>query len=178
MNGKVRRPLGAFVLGTCSLAAPSGAAEKAPPPCAKAEHRQFDFWVGEWEVEDPKGNRVGENSITSVLGGCVIVENWRGRGGSNGTSLNTYDASRGVWHQTWVDDQGGLLQLDGKGSEGHMVLEGTKARGGSGTSRERITWEKKAADKVRQLWESSTDEGKTWKVLFDGLYVRAAAKEE
>jgi hypothetical protein len=59
-----------------------------------------------------------------------------------------------------------------------MVLEGTKARGGSGTSRERITWEKKAADKVRQLWESSTDEGKTWKVLFDGLYVRAAAKEE
>ena len=25
---------------------------------------------------------------------------------------------------------------------------------------------------VRQLWEQSTDEGKTWTVAFDGLYVR------
>lgn len=175
MNAKVRRPLGALVLGMCGLAATSAAAEKAPPACVKPEHRLFDFWVGEWAVEDPKGNRVGENSITSVLGGCVIQENWRGKGGSNGTSLNAYDASRGVWHQTWVDNQGGLLQLDGQGADGRMVLEGT-ARRASGPSRERITWEKKSADKVRQLWESSTDEGKTWKILFDGLYVRAAAK--
>lgn len=27
-------------------------------------------------------------------------------------------------------------------------------------------------DKVRQLWETSTDDGKTWTVAFDGTYVR------
>jgi hypothetical protein len=27
---------------------------------------------------------------------------------------------------------------------------------------------------VRQLWETSTDDGKTWTVAFDGIYRRAA----
>ncbi len=176
MNGKTRCRLGALVLGLWSVSAPSRAADPAPAPCAKPEHRQFDFWVGEWEVQDPKGNRAGENSIKSILRGCVILENWRGARGANGTSVNTFDASRGVWHQTWVDDQGGLLQLEGHATDGRMVLEGHQTRREGGPSRERITWEKKSSDRVRQVWESSTDEGKTWKVLFDGLYVRAAAK--
>lgn len=178
MNAKTRRRLGALVLGGCGLAAPCRAADPPSVPCAKPENRQFDFWVGEWEVQDPKGNRAGESSIKSILGGCAILESWRGARGANGTSVNAYDASRGVWHQTWVDDQGGLLQLEGRGADGRMVLEGQKARREGGPSRERITWEKKGADRVRQLWESSTDDGKTWKVLFDGLYFRAAAKRD
>ena len=37
--------------------------------------------------------------------------------------------------------------------------------------------------KIRRLvraltLESSTDDGKTWKVVFDGTYVRAAAKRD
>jgi hypothetical protein len=176
MNAKTRCRLGALALGLCGVAAPSRAADPAPTPCSRSEHRQFDFWVGEWDVQDPKGNRAGENSIKSILGGCVILESWRGARGANGTSVNAFDASRGVWHQTWVDDQGGLLQLEGHATDGRMVLEGQKARREGGPSRERITWERKSGDRVRQLWESSTDEGKTWKVLFDGLYVRAAAK--
>ena len=176
MKAKTKRRLGALALGCCGLAAPSRAAEPSPAHCSKPEHRQFDFWVGEWDVQDPKGNRAGENSIKSILGGCVILENWRGARGANGTSVNVYDASRGLWHQTWVDDQGGLLQLEGHAADGRMVLEGQQTRREGGPSRERITWEKKSADRVRQLWESSTDDGKTWKVLFDGLYVRAAAK--
>jgi hypothetical protein len=176
MNAKTRGRLGALFVGLCGLSAASRAADPPPAPCARPEHRQFDFWVGEWEVQDPKGNRAGENSIKSILGGCVILESWRGARGANGTSVNTFDASRGVWHQTWVDDQGGLLQLEGHATDGRMVLEGQKTRREGGLSRERITWERRSPDRVRQLWESSTDEGKTWKVQFDGLYVRAAAK--
>jgi hypothetical protein len=176
MDEKTKRRLAVLILGCCGLAAPGRAADQKPAPCAKPEHRQFDFWVGEWKVQGPKGNPVGESSITSILGQCVILENWHGAGGSNGTSLNTFDASRGLWHQTWMDNQGGLLQLEGHASEGRMVLEGRHPRHEGGSSRERITWEKKSEDRVRQLWESSTDDGKTWKVLFDGLYVRAAAK--
>jgi hypothetical protein len=176
MDEKTKRRLGVLVLGCCGLALPGHAADQKPAPCAGPEHRQFDFWVGEWKVQGPKGNPVGESSITSILGKCVILENWRGGGGSNGTSLNTFDASRGVWHQTWMDNQGGLLQLEGHASEGRMVLEGLQTRHEGAPSRERITWEKVGGDRVRQLWESSTDDGRTWKVMFDGLYVPAAAK--
>ena len=38
-----------------------------------------------------------------------------------------------------------------------------------------IVWEKISNDIVRQTWSLSKDQGKTWKVLFDGEYRR---KEE
>jgi len=31
---------------------------------------------------------------------------------------------------------------------------------------------------VRQLWETSNDDGKTWAVSFDGLYRRAATASQ
>ena len=38
------------------------------------------------------------------------------------------------------------------------------------SQRERITWTPNADGSVRQHWETSTDDGKTWKTSFDGLY--------
>jgi len=51
---------------TATVAAP--ATPPSPPPaCAAPEHRQFDFWVGRWDVFDPKsGKRVGESLIEKV----------------------------------------------------------------------------------------------------------------
>jgi hypothetical protein len=46
-----------------------------PPPCAAPGHRQFDFWLGEWEAA-ANGKFAGTNKITSILGGCVIMEEW------------------------------------------------------------------------------------------------------
>ena len=79
-----------------------------------------------------------------------------------------YDAVRKRWHQTWVDDKGNVLLLDGEWKGGRMVLEGERPVAGGKTSRERITWTPQAGGGVRQLWESSTDSGKTWQVAFDG----------
>lgn len=67
----------------------------APPPCCAAEHRQFDFRLGDWEVRDPAGKVVGRN---------------------------------------------------------------------------RITWQALPDGRVRQLWETSTERGVTWKTAFDGFY--------
>src|SRR5512147_818742 len=128
MNEATLRTLAALALGVALAPTRAGAAEPTPAPCARPENRQFDFWVGEWEVRGPKGDPVGRNSITSILGGCVIHESWHGKGGMTGTSLNTYDAGRGVWHQTWVDDKGGFLLLEGRFTEGRMVLEGSQTR--------------------------------------------------
>jgi hypothetical protein len=134
-------------------------------PCSAPEHRQFDFWIGDWEVRRPDGEVAGRNVIEPILGGCALRESWTGAKGMRGTSLNTYSALDGKWHQTWVDEEGTLLLLSGALRDGKMVLEGETP------VRHRITWSPLEDGRVRQLWETSPDSGATWNVVFDGTYV-------
>jgi len=152
------------------LPADPPASTPAPKPCATPEHRQFDFWLGEWSVTASDGKVAGHNRITSILGGCALREEWTSARGSNGTSLNMYDAGAGRWRQTWVDDSGSVLLITGEFRGGKMVLEGDSPEAGGKTTRQRITWTPLAGGRVRQLWDSSADGGKTWKVEFDGTY--------
>jgi len=171
----------AIVFGTLALALGLGgwsAAQDAPPKpkapqaCSAPENRQFDFWLGEWNVTNPKGARAGSNRITAEEGGCILHEHWRGAKGGTGQSFNLYDATDGKWHQIWVDNQGGLLQLSGGLVDGKMVLEGP-GRGSAGeTVINRIVWAKLDGGKVRQTWTVSNDDGKTWTVSFDGTYAK------
>jgi len=101
----------------------AGAAQAAAP-CDGPEFRQFDFWVGEWQVNTPDGKFHGTNRIEREYGGCVIHEHYLTGRGYSGESLNIYDASRKVWHQSWVDNSGTLLTLEGHLIDGRMVLEG------------------------------------------------------
>jgi hypothetical protein len=148
------------------------------PACASTEYHQFDFWLGDWTVTAPNGKVVGTNTIDRPLGGCVLQEHWAGTGGTHGSSFNIYDASRKQWHQTWVDDQGALLLLDGAYTEGKMILSGPGVNQAGAAIINRITWEQKGShpDRVRQLWETSADGGKTWQTAFDGLYQRKATR--
>ena len=43
-------------------------------------HRQFDFWIGRWDVFQPDGKKAGENLIEPILGGCPLLK--RGPGGA------------------------------------------------------------------------------------------------
>lgn len=153
-----------------------GTAPARPAPCSAPEYHQFDFWIGNWDVYDPTGKTLqGTNEITRPLGDCVLQEHWAGSQGGKGQSFNVYDATRKLWHQTWIDDHGGLLLLDGGLVDGKMVLSGEKpAHGKQPAHIDRITWEPLAGGDVRQLWETSTDQGKTWSVAFDGRYKRRA----
>jgi hypothetical protein len=92
----------------------------------------------------------------------------------SGTSLNMYVPGTGRWHQTWMDDSGTLLLLDGGIEDGRMVLRGEAPVAGAPgvTALQRITWSRLPEGKVRQLWETSSDGGKTWTVAFDGTYSR------
>jgi hypothetical protein len=143
-----------------------------PRSCADPSYRQFDFWIGEWEVRTPDGALAGTNRIARIQGGCGLQENWEGTSGTTGTSLNIYDAVLELWHQTWVDSRGSLLLLDGTFKDGRMVLRGGARPARGGTVSDRITWEATGAGTVRQLWEQSADGGKTWTVAFDGRYTR------
>jgi hypothetical protein len=163
-----------------SNADPSPPAPATSPPCAAPEYRQFDFWLGEWEVAGKGGQIVGHSRIESILLGCAIAEHWSsGAGGANdGKSYNLYNRELGRWEQFWVDAKGSRLMLSGGLVDGNMVLDARQERADPKTGiqkRERITWTPNADGSVRQLWESSSDEGKTWTVAFDGLYRRVAS---
>jgi hypothetical protein len=157
----------AAVLLTAASSAPDGQAVSSS--CADAGYRQFDFWLGDWEVFTADGKRAGANSIRRIHGGCALEESWRGASGMTGSSFNIYTPSSGQWHQTWVDSDGLLLRLDGR-FDGAMRLTGeTNGMDGARVSH-RLTWTPQA-DGLRQVWESSGD-GRTWSVVFDGTYVR------
>ena len=146
----------------------------APPAaCQSAEYRQFDFWLGEWEVFLPNGKKAGDSRIEPIGAGCALLENWSGNGGFSGKSLNSYDSTDKRWHQSWVDSSGSRLELAGALSDKRMVLASAPGSAGSppGTV-QRIAWSVNDDGSVRQLWESSADAGKTWTVQFDGKYVR------
>ena len=138
------------------------------PPCSAAEHRQFDFWVGTWDVS-VAGNVAGGNEITLEEDGCVLHEHWRGSQGGTGQSFNFYDRAAKQWRQVWIDSGGNPLDLWGGLVEGKMVLVG-KTSTPKGSARQRITWSQNSDGSIRQLWESSTDDGNTWAISFDGTY--------
>lgn len=141
--------------------------------CDSAEHRAFDFWLGDWRVTTAKGKFAGTNRITLEYDGCVLHEHYVTGRGYSGESLNTYDASRGVWHQTWMDNSGTLLLLEGGINNGVMVLEG-ETRGEEGKIiAHRISWTPNKDGSVRQHWESTNDKGE-WVTAFDGLYSKTS----
>lgn len=156
-----------------SVAAPPLVAQ-SPPACTRAEYRQFDFWLGEWNVTLPNGRAAGTNHIQSINAGCGLREEWKGAGGSTGTSLNAFDPVSGRWHQTWIGSDGTLLLLDGGLRDGAMELSGVTTGADGAKTLHRIRWRPLGGPPaaVRQLWESSTDDGKTWTVAFDGKYER------
>ncbi|HEV3486611.1 MAG TPA: hypothetical protein VG106_14465 [Vicinamibacterales bacterium] len=141
------------------------------------EKRQFDFWLGEWEVRDSAGKLAGRNRITRAVGDFGLREEWRGESGLIGSSINAWDAGRRVWHQTWIDSSGTVLLLEGGVRDGSMVLEGTTVDEDEpgGLVYHRITWSLigENGDRLRQHWETSSD-GANWTTLFDGRYARVA----
>jgi hypothetical protein len=164
------------MLSRIAVATLVAAAPSAGIACDAAEQRQFDFWIGRWQVVTAEGKQAGENTIEAIDGGCALIERWRGNGGFSGTSLNSWDGDARVWRQHWVDSQGGLLRLAGAIDGGAMVLASTEPhpKKPGATLRQRIRWTPLADGAVRQLWQTSEDDGATWKTTFDGRYVRTA----
>ena len=158
-----------WALAQCAMSSASG--QVPAPPCTAAEHRAFDFWLGEWNVHGANGKLAGTNSIRKEFGGCVLRERYDTGRGYSGESFNVYDAPRKVWHQSWVDSSGLLLLLEGGIRDGKMVLEGQTVGADGKPTKHRITWTPNPDGSVRQFWES-TGAGGEWTVAFDGKYTR------
>ncbi len=142
----------------------------APPPCSAAEHRQFDFRLGDWEVRDPAGKVVGRNRITTLHKGCAVRELERARR-VTGSSFNIYDAERKAGTRHGSTTRAACSNWKAASATAGWCSSARRPpRDESDAGMNRITWQALPDGRVRQLWETSTDRGVTWKTAFDGFY--------
>jgi hypothetical protein len=178
-----------FAIGAATLAlsapvvAPQSAATSAavnagkqspPTPCmSDSNARRFDFWVGEWDVT-PAGDTtvVGHSVVQIVSGGCALLENWTASNGTQGKSLNSYNAGVGHWQQYWVGQTGGATEYRESHWDGKTLVFRAHSRNAQGSFEQRLSFTPLDSNTVRQMGEISTDGGKSWKVGYDFHYHR------
>jgi len=124
--------------------------------------RQFDFWLGEWEVSWGEGQR-GTNRIDKILDDKVIRERFDGNPAMpfRGMSLSAYDAQGEQWRQTWVDTEGNYWAFTGGFKDGRMTLS-TEVEADGKPVQLRMVFFNIAADELDWHWERSEDGGRSW----------------
>jgi len=139
---------------------------------AQDPHREFDFWVGEWSVQNrhiqPDGSwkdgDVTRARIVPVCGDRAILEEWAGpfRGAfMNGFSLRAWDPHEERWALLlfWT--------VDGNSSFGRLHGSFRHGRGeffaGGGSNLTRYSFSDALPDTVRWDSATTTDAGITWK---------------
>lgn len=154
-----------------SLSLPLMAQKQAAPcNCCSEAQRQFDFWIGNWEVYDTTGIKIGENKILVLQDHCVLQENWVSKN-STGTSYNYYNAQDKTWNQLWVDNSGNSLTLKGSFKDNKMVLrDQLRTQRDGSKSYNQITWSKHPDSTVLQSWDLMDESGKKVSTLFVGIY--------
>lgn len=169
----MRKMLLCCLLAATMNAATAQTAGNLPKPCAtNPEYRQFDFWLGEWEVYATNGTVAGQSKISMILDSCIILEEWTGGGGFTGKSFNSWNAATRQWQQTWVDNVGGSTEfLRGKAEPGKITFFADNVADRDGKKFHRkLTFYKLSYEKVRQHGERSNDGGQTWATEYDLEY--------
>jgi hypothetical protein len=150
----------------------AAAVSKNQHACTSPEYRQFDYWLGEWDVE-VQGRKTARSSIQIILDDCVVYENYATLDGAyQGKSFSLYDANTKKWEQRYVDTTGRLSAWTG-GLDGDVVRFFNESVTNGVKTLQRMSYIKEGPDSVRQVIEGSSDGGKTWSSpSFSGLYVR------
>ena len=169
----------AFLFIICCIETCSFAQSSQKVPCSDTIYRQFDFWIGEWEAFNLKGQKAGDSKIELILDSCIILENWTSTSVTKGIryagkSYSSYNAAAKQWQQYWVDNVGGVTEyFNGHYENNKMILQTVNVKQSDGSFKiQKMTFFNLGPDKVRQFGESSIDGGKTWKTDFDLEYRR------
>ncbi|MCO6511946.1 MAG: hypothetical protein J5I65_14265 [Aridibacter famidurans] len=163
-----------FVL---TVLVPAVVAQSAQNPCESESSKEFDFWLGTWDLEWKSAEgavQKGTNEITKILGGCVVRESFDGGKDMplKGQSYSMFDSVSGKWKQTWVDNQGSYLDFTGGMEEGKMVLSRSFTNRAGKPMMQRMVFFNISKDVLEWNWESSADGGKTWTLAWHIKYLR------
>lgn len=139
-------------------------------------YKLLDFWVGEWDVY-VADEKVGTNKIEKILAGCAVLEHWIDSDGNKGESL-FYIGDDRQWKQVWVtpfaNHPGGVKEktrVDIAPADG-VRFQGRLQHPDVGEWLDRTTLTPGEDGTVRQVIETSSDNGGTWKTGFDAIYRR------
>lgn len=148
-------------------------ASSATPGCEGRQYHQLDFWLGSWKVydDDGKGPYVAKDDVISTLKGCVVMERYQGTNGHEGQGFFAYDASRQLWHQTWMPDSGHLLVIEGRFKGSVLTMSGSNLDDHGKRVWYRGVWTPQSGG-VRQTAVTSKDGGRSWQPAWDILFVR------
>jgi hypothetical protein len=149
-------------------------------PCEDDERfAEFDFWIGEWDVHVADGTVAGNNVISNPQRSCVLIEEWTSASGGGGMSINYLDHINGEWVQVWNDASGSQINIRGGLSDEGMLMIGTIHYVANNTTMPfRALFTLLPDGRVRQFFEQSNDDGKTWVSWFEGFYTRKTANQE
>jgi hypothetical protein len=153
--------------------------------CASPEARQFDFWIGEWNINqkilqaDGRWLKLGATTkVSPALDGCALIEHWEGQvlffwegmkevQQLRGLSVRSFDPKTGKWSIYWMDTRNprfGVFEggfIDGKGE---FVRTGTTSDGRPLLSR--ITFSGISTNAVEWDLAVSSNMGKAWQTLW------------
>lgn len=147
-------------------------------PCDAPEFRQFDFWLGDWDVSSAAdGIHRGSSHVSREMGGCVIWENWTSaKGPYFGKSYNTWNPNLKRWEQYWVDTSAGVMFFHGQLKNDVMdYWTDDVSQAAGGTLLRHLQFFNLGPDKVRQFSQRSNDGGHTWHTEYDLIYTRVKA---
>ncbi|WP_425410447.1 hypothetical protein [Hyphococcus sp.] len=154
----------------------SGGVSAQPPGCNDIPGaRDFDFWLGTWEVYDKNEKLGGVNKISKRSGGCLILEEWRSANGGEGVSMNFLDPRTGNWTQTWMGTNNYITYEGGLNADGQMVLTGQItyfSAKGARSADFKGTWTPNNDGSVTQHFEEFDADAGVWNDWFVGTYKR------
>jgi hypothetical protein len=184
-NARIRS---ALALATALVASGPGLTRAQPedPACTSPEARQFDFWLGDWAIEQRILRQDGSyaefparTSVRSAAAGCALVEEWRGTveffwagmeapAELHGLSVRAWNPGAREWVIHWLDDMNPALGEPFVGvfeaGRGTFTQTTTGPDGVDRTSR--ITFENPAVGVVEWSLASSRDGGESWTTLW------------
>lgn len=159
------------------------------PPDLPQEARQFDFWLGTWDVnlrivlDDgtwPDSSVRASANVYSVLGGKGVLELWDSEP-IVGFSLRWFDPESGRWI-LWLDwpgrDRSGSSGLEGSFRHGRGEFFSRRPTEDGGERLARYTFSDITADSLRWDDAYSTDGGKSWSPAWIMEFTRSGPPPE
>ena len=130
----------------------------------------FDFVIGNWEMFDTDGNKLGEQVYVKREQGHLITEEWTTVTGGTGLGMTFVDPKTGLWRQVYVSSLGIIDYSGGIDENGSMVLEGTiYPTDGSPSSPVQGIWTKKDDGTMKEEFLILNAKTNTWITFYLGI---------
>lgn len=176
LRRRALQPLAALG-GLLALAAAAAASPPLPDPqpgelCRPAEYKAFDFARGHFRMRGTNGQLAGHLNMVPMLSGCATRGHWRGAIAGRGEVTTWYDRFQHRWQQNFINDDGHPLVMSGGVVDGALVFTGVNTFFDGRVGLHRMSWSPLPGGGLRQHWEFSTDDGRTWETLIDARGTR------